>query len=79
MCPNEQYICPECGACCSTENFKLRIQHLHTTGGYISDRLVKFVENDLGHWEKGIYFCYKCGKQMNERRECPECGVKYEQ
>ena len=79
MCPNEQYICPECGACCSTENFKLRIQHLHTTGGYISDRLVKFVENDLGHWEKGMYFCYKCGKQMNERRECPECGVKYEQ
>jgi hypothetical protein len=78
-CPNEQYICPECGACCSTENFKLRIQHLHTTGGYISERLIQFVENDLGHWEKGIYYCYKCGKQMNERRECPDCGVKYEQ
>lgn len=77
-CPNEQYICPECGACCSTENFKLRIQHLHTTGGYISERLIQFVENDLGHWEKGIYFCYKCGKQMNKSRECPDCGVKYE-
>ena len=77
-CPNDQYICPECGACCSTENFKLRIQHLRTTGGYISERLVKFVENDLGHWEKGIYFCYKCGKQMNERRECPDCNVKYD-
>lgn len=79
MCPNEQYICPECGACCSTENFKLRIQHLHTTGGYISDRLVKFVENDLGHWEKGIYFCYKCGKQMNEHHVCPDCGFQYKQ
>lgn len=76
-CPNEQYICPECGACCSTENFKVRIQHLHTTGGYISERLVKFVENDLGHWEKRMYFCYKCGKQMDECRECPDCGVKY--
>lgn len=76
-CPNDQYICPECGACCSTQNFKLRIAHLHTTGGYISERLIKFVENDLGHWEKGIYFCYKCGRQMNDNRECPECSVKY--
>lgn len=77
MCPNEQYICPECGACCSTENFKLRIQHLHTTGGYISERLVKFVENDLGHWEKRQFYCYKCGKPLGDDKRCPDCDVNY--
>lgn len=78
-CPNEQYICPECGACCSTENFRIRINNLRMTGGYISDRLLNFVQNNLGHWEKREYFCYRCGKQMNEHRVCPDCGFQYKQ
>lgn len=80
QCPNEQYICPKCGACCSTENFRLRISNLHMTGGYISDRLRLFVENDLGHWEKQEYFCYKCGKPMtneNGSYKCKDCDVSY--
>ena len=80
QCPNGQYICPECGACCSTENFRLRISHLHMTGGYISDRLRLFVENDLGHWEKHEYYCYKCGKLMsnsNDHFHCDDCGTEY--
>ena len=80
QCPNGQYICPECGACCSTENFSLRISHLRMTGGYISDRLRLFVENDLGHWEKHEYYCYKCGKLMsrsNAHFHCDDCGTEY--
>ena len=80
QCPNGQYICPECGACCSTENFRLRISHLHMTGGYISDRLRLFVENDLGHWEKHEYYCYKCGKLMSSSKDhfhCDDCGTEY--
>lgn len=81
QCPNKQYICPECGACCSTQNFALRISHLHMTGGYISDRLRLFVENNLGHWEKQEYFCYKCGNPMqklNGHNVCPNCNTKYD-
>lgn len=82
QCPNGQYICPECGACCSTENFRLRISHLHMTGGYVSDRLRMFVEHNLGHWEKHEYFCYKCGNPMQMQcdgnRVCPNCKTEYE-
>jgi cold shock CspA family protein len=82
QCPNGQYICPECGACCSTENFRLRISHLHMTGGVVSDRLRTFVEHDLGHWEKHEYFCYKCGNAMQMRSDdhyvCPNCDTEYD-
>ena len=81
QCPNGQYICPECGACCSTENFRLRIEHLNMTGGCISDRLRFFVENNLGHWEKREYFCHKCGNSMQKQNNgdyiCKNCDIKY--
>ena len=80
QCPNGQYICPECGACCSTENFRLRISHLHMTGGFISDRLRTFVEHDLGHWEKHEFYCYKCGKPMvlqSTGYVCTDCETQY--
>ena len=76
QCPNGQYICPECGACCSTKNFAIRLQHLHQTGGYISPKLKCFVHNDLGHWEKNIFYCYKCGNQM-VNGECSNCHFSY--
>ena len=80
QCPNGQYICPKCGACCSTENYKLRISHLKMTGGSISKWLIDFVRNKKGHWEKQEYFCYKCGKPMtNEEGKyvCKDCGTEY--
>lgn len=80
-CPNNQYICPECGACCSTEIFRLRINNLNMTGGYISPGIINFVQNNLGHWEKKHFFCYKCGKQMELQSDgyyiCKECDTKY--
>lgn len=80
QCPNGQYICPECGACCSTENFRFRINNLHKTGGHIADWLQRFVDNDMGHWEKQEAFCYKCGEPMileGNRHKCEKCGVIY--
>jgi hypothetical protein len=75
-CPNGQYICPECGACCSTQNFANRLSNLQYTGGYISPWLENFVRNDLGHWEKGIFYCYKCGMEMVDGI-CPNCHIGY--
>lgn len=83
-CPNEQFICTECGACCSTENFRSRMDNLQETGGYISNWLMRFVRNDLGHWEKHEYFCYKCGNKLQDNNEnnsnqkkCSQCNIEY--
>ena len=75
-CPNGQYICPDCGACCSTENFRIRMHNLQTTGGEISRRLIEFVNNNNGHWEKDEYYCYKCGGKaevIEGRLRCQVC------
>ena len=76
QCPNNQYICPECGACCSTKNFARRLNNLRLNGGEISPGLVYFVNNNLGHWEKNEFYCYKCGKKLVNGK-CPDCGTTY--
>lgn len=76
QCPNGQYICPECGACCSTQNFANRLSNLRFTGGAISPWLENFVNSDLGHWEKNEFYCYKCGKKL-VNGECPDCNTSY--
>ena len=79
-CPNGQYICPECGACCSTENFRIRLNNLQMTGGYITSRLNKFVQNDLGHWERREFYCYNCGESMVQEGDlykCDKCNIEY--
>lgn len=77
-CPNGQYICPECLACCSTENYRLRIANLTKTGGEISRWLMDFVNDNKGHWEKNEYYCYKCGEMVvveNDMLRCPSCQI----
>ena len=83
QCPNGQYICPECGACCSTSNFRNRISNLCQTGGFVSPWLKNFVDQDLGHWEHQEYFCYSCGAKMEIDDsvgilKCPNCGTTYD-
>lgn len=80
QCPNGQYICPECGGCCSTENFRNRISNLAMTGGFVSPWLENFVKSSLGHWEKSEYYCSDCGALMtmdNGVIKCPKCGKTY--
>ena len=71
-CPNGQYICPACGACCSTENFEIRIAHLTESGGRISPWIRNFVANNLGHWERNEFYCHRCGA-LKQNGECPHC------
>lgn len=75
-CPNGQYICSICGACCSTENYKLRLENLKITGGVISNRIRKFVNEGQGHWEREEFFCYKCGNKLINKK-CESCNVEY--
>lgn len=77
QCPNGQYICPECGACCSTQNFANRLANLRFNGGAISPWLENFVNSDLGHWEKNEFYCYKCGKKLVDGK-CPDCDTTYD-
>lgn len=75
-CPNGQYICPECGGCCSTENYRQKISNLHFVGGYVSPSLKRFVNNNMGHWEKNEFYCYACGNKMEfveGKWVCPSC------
>ena len=79
-CPNGQYICPKCGACCSTENFRRRISNLNSTGGVVSKWIMNFVDNELGHWERQERYCYKCGNKMQKDENngsyyCSSCNV----
>lgn len=81
QCPNGQYICPECGGCCSTENFRQRISNLYQVGGVVSPWIESFVRDGRGHWEKNECYCYKCGKKMifqDGDYVCPDCKVKYD-
>lgn len=80
QCPNGQYICPKCGGCCSTGNFRQRLYNLHEVGGIVSPWLENFVSNNLGHWEKNERYCYRCGKLMTPSPEgyaCADCNIEY--
>ena len=76
QCPNGYYVCPKCGGCCSTKNSYRRLVNLQETGGSVSLSLKSFVDNNLGHWEKGVVYCYKCGMELHGL-ECKTCGVVY--
>lgn len=80
QCPNERYICPKCGGCCSTGNEQNRLSNLQMTGGYIPHNLRVFIERRLGHWEKDECYCHQCGKLMTFSFDgfvCGNCNVKY--
>lgn len=81
-CHNGLYICDKCGSCCSHAMLERRLANLRTTGGYIHPQLIYHVENKLGHLERAEYFCYKCGKKMEEIAGdiflCHNCKVKYD-
>ena len=76
-CPNGLVICKTCGACCSTEMFKYRLQRLQQAGSqFIPQDLIWKVYNNAGHAEKNQYYCYNCGELLNNNCEnlyCSNC------
>lgn len=83
-CPNGLYICSNeaCGSCCSTEMFKRRLNNLQTTGGYIHQNLDHAVNHNMGHLERGEYYCYICSDKMmkvgDNEYQCRRCDIVYE-
>lgn len=89
QCPNEVYICKNCGTCCSHAFFGRRIQSININDFIDNPRkewayneTKRKYDNKLGHLEKGEYFCYKCQSIMEEMDTdvfiCPHCHVKYD-
>jgi len=82
-CPNGLYICDKCGCCCSHAQASRRFQNLKVNGASISSSLSNSLNKQLGHLERRIFFCYKCGGNMEEDRsnkdilKCSDCKVEY--
>ena len=84
QCPNNWLICPQCGSCCSTNVFERQYNRYVENGYQVSDWLRRAVENKIGHAEKNMHFCYKCGSLLEsclDRSDidhiCPNCGKEY--
>lgn len=60
-CPNSLHVCPNCFSCCSTAKFGARLQRLGDTA---PEHLKKLVQENGGHMERGIHFCFKCGNEL---------------
>lgn len=88
-CPNEVYICKDCGTCCSHAAFGRRIQGINVTDfidnpkkEWAYNELMRKFNNKLGHLERSEYYCYKCGCEMIEIKhdvfQCLKCKVTYD-
>lgn len=83
-CPNGLYICDKCGVCCSHSQMNRRLDNLKLTGGSISKSLQTSIAKKLGHLERKVFFCYKCGDNMIEedkrtkKFKCKNCKIQYD-
>jgi hypothetical protein len=81
QCPNGWYICPSCLACCNDEQYERQAQRYELSGRPIPPRIQRMLGH--GHNNQGIYYCFKCGNQMEGRvddsgrtfSECPNCHL----
>lgn len=78
-CPNGWYICDntECGCCCSHEQYERQLAKPRDPSLALRDA----VANKIGHLERAMHYCYKCGDLMREGDDdtfkCEPCGVEY--
>lgn len=81
-CPNQWYICSNCGSCCSNRTAEQRIENLKTLGQPIPRYWYDFLYNRMGHLEKREFYCYKCGERAmsigDGKFSCNSCGVTYD-
>lgn len=82
-CPNGWHICPTCLACCDDEQFERQAQRYVISGLPIPSRIQE--KRGMGHNDKNIHFCPKCGTQItlfqddhgDYHKGCPECRIEY--
>lgn len=81
-CPNQWFICSNCGSCCSNRTAYQRIENLHTLGQQVPQYWRDFLYNKLGHLEKREFYCYQCGERAmsigDGKFSCNSCGVTYD-
>ena len=70
------YICSTCGSCCSQKVFNNRASIYNGEGRTLPRNLSIQVNENLGHEERGISFCYKCGEQSGNEEGCMTCSQK---
>ena len=79
-CPNDLYICPDCGACCSNDFFESMADKYKLLG----NKIPMFISSKigLGHADRHMIFCHKCGTRKVDVQEndghrltgrCPNC------
>ena len=79
-CPNDLYICPDCGACCSNDFFESMADRYKLQG----KKIPMFISSKigLGHADRHMFFCHKCGTRKVDVQEndghrltgrCPNC------
>ncbi len=79
QCPNGWYICSKCLACCDDDQYERQAQRYILENRPIPPRIER--QRGLGHNDKGIFFCYHCGAQLQSiddhgvtKLRCPQCG-----
>lgn len=76
-CENGWVICPSCLSCCNDNLFDQLIER-HRRNGRVPQKLLD--SQNLGHNNKGIFFCPKCGTQISnitvEEKQKGEDGVE---
>ena len=84
-CPNDWFICKNCGSCCSNRIVNKRIADNNEIGIPTSPILIDFVQRQLGHLERRQFYCYKCGcltehdyDRNGDVYKCRKCQVEYE-
>ena len=63
QCPNDWYICPTCGSCCSNDMINRRYHALVTHNQTVNQSLRIAYEQQSGHQDSGKVFCFLCGHE----------------
>lgn len=78
QCPNGWYICPTCNACCNNSQYERMARRYFIQHKPIPEYIES--KRGLGHNDKGLYYCYKCGKELENisiggktQLRCPIC------
>lgn len=83
QCPNGWYICPTCLACCDNEQYERQAQRYNLSHRPVPPKIKNKI--GYGHNDKGMFFCPKCGNQIQKIEDehgnyfngCPNCNTSF--